>query len=54
MDGHSRLRQRALRALAAEPSLFSYLLNAQIASQVESKFRLHHAVRFGWRLVSAG
>lgn len=54
MDGHSRLRQRALRALAAEPSLFSYLLNAQIASPSESKFGLHDAARFGWRLVSAG
>jgi flavin-dependent dehydrogenase len=54
MDGHSRLRQRSLRALAAEPSLFSYLLNAQIASHVEPQFGLHDAVRFGWRLVSAG
>jgi flavin-dependent dehydrogenase len=54
LDGHSRLRRRSLRALAAEPSLFSYLLNAQIASDVESKFGLHDAVRFGWRLVSVG
>jgi flavin-dependent dehydrogenase len=54
LDRHSRLRQRSLRALAAEPSLFSYLLNAQIASPSESKFGLHDAVRFGWRLVSAG
>jgi flavin-dependent dehydrogenase len=54
IDRHSRLRRRSLRALAAEPSLFSYLLNAQIATESESKFSLHDAVRFGWRLVSAG
>ena len=51
MDTHPRLRRRGLRALAAEPSLFARLLNAQGGEEALSKCGLDLPVRLGWRLI---
>lgn len=50
MDAHPRLRRRALRIFAAEPSLFSRLLEVNIGELELSKFGLGHVFRLGWRM----
>ena len=52
MDAHPRLRRRALRILAAEPSLFSRLLNVNVGTLTISNFGIAHALRFGWRMLT--
>jgi flavin-dependent dehydrogenase len=54
MDAHPLLRQRALRILAAEPSVFSRLLNINVGELALSKFGVGHALRFGWRMLTPG
>ena len=54
MDTHPRLRRRALRTLAAEPSLFARMLNAQVGERDLSQCGLDLPVRLGWRLISLG
>ena len=51
MDTHPRLRRRALRTLAAEPSLFARMLNAQVGELALSQCGLDLPVRLGWRLI---
>jgi hypothetical protein len=51
MDAHPRLRERALRTLAAEPPLFSRLLNVNIGNLTLSDFGWPHALRLGWRML---
>ena len=51
MDAHPRLRERALRTLAAEPPLFSRLLNVNIGNLTLSDFGLPYALRLGWRML---
>lgn len=50
MDGHAWLRQRALRALAAEPHLFSRLVNADGDGPTSTPVGLADALRLGWKL----
>jgi len=52
MDAHPQFRQRALRMLAADPSLFSRLLNTNVGDLALSKFGVGHALRLGWRMLS--
>lgn len=47
------LRRRALRALAAEPALFSRLLGIHGRTLPPSRFGLDGALRLAWRLVAA-
>ncbi len=54
MDAHPHLRQRALRILAAEPSLFSRLLNVNVGELAVSEFGVSHTLRLGWRLLTPG
>jgi flavin-dependent dehydrogenase len=54
MDAHPRLRRRALQMLAAEPSLFSRLLNVNVGELALSKFGVSHALRLGWRMLTPG
>ena len=54
MDAHPHLGQRALRILAAEPSLFSRLLNLNVGDLTLSKFGVGHALRLGWRMLAPG
>ena len=54
MDAHPHLRQRALRVLAAEPSLFSRLLNVNVGELAVSEFGVSHTLRLGWRLLTPG
>jgi 2-polyprenyl-6-methoxyphenol hydroxylase-like FAD-dependent oxidoreductase len=54
MDAHPRLRHRALRIFAAEPSLFSRFLDVNIGELKLSKFGLGHALRLGWRMLTPG
>jgi hypothetical protein len=51
MDRHPRLRRRALRALAAEPSLFERVLNAQVGELALSQCGVDLPARLGWRLI---
>jgi flavin-dependent dehydrogenase len=51
MDAHPRWRRRALRTLAAEPSLFARMLNAQVGELALSQCGLDLPVRLGWRLL---
>jgi len=51
MDTHPRLRRRALRTFAAEPSLFARMLNAQVGELALSECGLDLPVRLGWRLI---
>ena len=51
MDRHPRLRRRALRALAAEPSLFERILNAQVEELALSQCGMDLPARLGWRLI---
>jgi flavin-dependent dehydrogenase len=53
MDAHPRLRRRALRILAAEPALFARLLNVNVGALTISNFGAAHALRFGWRMLTA-
>jgi flavin-dependent dehydrogenase len=52
MDGNPWLRRRTLRALAAEPHLFAYLLDAEAGNFFTSftAAGLLDAMRMGWRL----
>ena len=52
MDAHPLLRRRALRVLAAEPSLFARLLNVNVGALTISKFGMGQALRLGWRMVT--
>jgi len=52
MDAHPHLRQKVLRILAAEPSLFSRLLNLNVGELTLSKFGVGHALRLGWRMLT--
>lgn len=52
MDAHPHLRRRALRMLAAEPSLFSRLLNVNVGELTLSKFGAGHALRLAWRMLT--
>lgn len=54
MDRSSWLRRRALRALAAEPSLFARLLNAHVEGLGPSPLGAFDALRLGWRLARPG
>jgi menaquinone-9 beta-reductase len=54
MDAHPRLCRRALRMFAAEPSLFSRLLDVNIGELTLSKFALGQAVRLGWHMLASG
>jgi menaquinone-9 beta-reductase len=54
MDRSTWLRRRALRALAAEPSLFARLLNAHVDGLGPSPLGAVDAVRLGWRLARPG
>jgi flavin-dependent dehydrogenase len=54
MDAHPHLRRRALRILAAEPSLFSRLLNVNVGELALSKFGVGPALRLGWRMLAPG
>jgi flavin-dependent dehydrogenase len=51
MDTHPRLRRRILRTLAAEPSLFARMLNAQVGELALSQCGMDLPVRLGWRLI---
>jgi hypothetical protein len=51
MDAQPWFRDRVLRAFAAEPVLFSRLLNTHIQAHVHASFGFRNAVRLGWRLV---
>lgn len=51
MDRHPRWRRRALRTLAAEPSLFARMLNAQVGELALSQCGLDLPVRLGLRLI---
>jgi flavin-dependent dehydrogenase len=52
MDAHPRLRRRAFRILAAEPSLFRRLLQFNIGELPLLKVGVGHALRFGWRMLA--
>ncbi|PYU24995.1 MAG: monooxygenase [Acidobacteria bacterium] len=54
MDAHPQWRQRALRILAAEPSLFSRLLDVNVGELTFSRFGLGNALRLGCRLFRPG
>jgi hypothetical protein len=53
MDRNPWLRNRALRALAAEPQLFARLLTAQAVGPALSPLTTLDALRLGWRLAKA-
>ena len=50
MDRHPRLRQRALRVLAAEPQLFARLIDTQSDESTRTAAQFADAIRFGWKL----
>lgn len=51
MDARPRLRSRALRALAVDPSLLWCLLNLQVGESSVSSAAFASAIRFGWFLI---
>jgi flavin-dependent dehydrogenase len=51
MDAYPWFRDRVLRAFAAEPQLFSRLLNTHVQASREVSFGVTNALRLGWRLV---
>jgi 2-polyprenyl-6-methoxyphenol hydroxylase-like FAD-dependent oxidoreductase len=51
MDAHPVFRRRTLRALAAEPFLFSRLLDLNVGACLPSKYPMELAIRLGWRLI---
>jgi len=53
LERHPRLRARAVRALAAEPALFSRLLGIHARTMPPRGLGLDGALRLAWRLVSA-
>jgi len=52
MDRHAWLRERALRALIAEPPLFSRLLATHVGALPPLTFGFSDALKMGWRLVA--
>jgi flavin-dependent dehydrogenase len=50
MDRSAWLRQRSLRALAADPHLFAHLLGASVDGRLSSLLSAIDALRLGWRL----
>jgi flavin-dependent dehydrogenase len=54
MDAHPCLRRRALRIFAAEPSLFSRLLDVNVGELALSKFGVGNALRLAWRMLTPG
>ncbi|MDP9120563.1 MAG: hypothetical protein M3O15_04215, partial [Acidobacteriota bacterium] len=52
LERHPRLRRRAVRALAAEPALFSRLLGIHARSLPPRQLGLTGACRLAWRLVA--
>lgn len=54
MDAHPHFGERALKILAAEPSLFSRLLNLNVGELTLSKFGVGPALRLGWRMLIPG
>jgi flavin-dependent dehydrogenase len=53
LERHPRLRARAVRALAAEPVLFSRLLGIHARTLPPRELGLHGALRLAWRLMAA-
>jgi flavin-dependent dehydrogenase len=53
LERHPRLRARAVRALAAEPALFSRLLGIHTRTLPPRELGLDGAIRLAWRLVAA-
>jgi hypothetical protein len=53
LERHPRLRARAVRALAAEPALFSRLLGIHARTLPPRELGLDGAIRLAWRLVAA-
>lgn len=53
MDGSSWFRRRALRALAAEPSLFARMLAIHTGAMSPVKFGVHGTLSLGWQLITA-
>ena len=53
VERHPRLRRRMVRALAAEPALFSRLLGVHARSLPLSEFGMRGAVRLAWELARA-
>jgi flavin-dependent dehydrogenase len=49
MDKHPRFREAGLRILAAEPSLFSQLLNLNVGNLALSNLRFSNLLRLGWQ-----
>jgi menaquinone-9 beta-reductase len=53
MDGRGWLRERAFRALAAEPDFFGRMLAMHTGELSPVKFGLGPSLSFGWRLLTA-
>ena len=53
MDNRRWLRDRAFRALDAEPSFFGSMLAMHTGSLAAAKFGLGPSLWFGWRLLTA-
>ena len=53
MDNHPRLRNRAFRALAAEPDYFRRLLAMHTGAISSANFGLRESLSLGWRLLAA-
>jgi menaquinone-9 beta-reductase len=53
MDGSSWFRRRALRALAAEPSLFARMLAIHTGAMSPIKFGVQGTLSLGWQLITA-
>ncbi len=53
MDSRRRLRERAFRALAAEPGFFQRMLSMHTGNLSPLEFGLGRALSFGWHLLTA-
>ncbi|MFP5285347.1 MAG: hypothetical protein ACLGI9_06390, partial [Thermoanaerobaculia bacterium] len=53
LERRPRLRRRAIRALAAEPALFSRLLGIHARTLPARDLGVDGALRLAWRLVAA-
>jgi hypothetical protein len=53
LERRPRLRRRAIRALAAEPALFSRLLGIHARTLPPRRLGVNAALRLAWRLVAA-
>jgi hypothetical protein len=53
MDGSAWFRRRALRALAAEPALFSRMLAIHTGALSPMKFGVQGTLALGWHLITA-